>query len=108
MSRWQWNVGVAGDGELSETLEWFGRVDVVGQSSQFASEINVATIEPRTLVNVRVGIGGDRWSASIWAKNLFDKKYVSNAFFIANPFQSDYVPTLGNRQRIGATLSFNY
>ncbi len=107
-SKWQWNIGVSGEGALSETLEWFGRVDVAGQSRQFTDEINTAWVEPRTLVNVRLGIGGKRWSASVWAKNLFDKQYVSNAFFIANPFQSDYVPTLGNRRRTGLTLNYTY
>ncbi|WP_439534223.1 TonB-dependent receptor [Polymorphobacter sp.] len=107
-SKWQWNIGASAEGPITETLEWFGRVDVAGQSRQFTDEINTAWVEPRTLTNVRLGIGGDRWSASVWAKNLFDKKYASNAFFIANPFQSDYVPTLGNRRRIGATLTFNY
>ena len=107
-SKWQWNAGIAFDGPLTGDLDYFSRIDVAGQSKQYATEINVTTIEPRALVNGRLGVRAANWSASIWAKNLFDKEYVSNAFFIANPFQVDYVPTLGNRRRIGATLSFNY
>lgn len=61
-----------------------------------------------TTVNGRLGVRGENWSVSVWGKNLFDKKYVSNAFFIATPFFTDYVPTVGNRRRLGATLTFDY
>lgn len=107
-SKWQWNVGASYNTPITDALNLFGRVDVAGQSKQFASEINTAIIEPRTLVNTRIGVKGDFWSASVWAKNLFNERYVANAFFIANPFQVDYVPTLGNQRRIGATVSFDF
>lgn len=104
----QWNVGLSYDVPVTNTLDLFSRVDVAGQSEQFASEINTAIIPSRTLVNTRLGVRADRWSASVWATNLFDEQYVSNAFFIATPFFTDYVPTLGNRRRIGVSLSFDY
>lgn len=107
-SKVQWNIGASAEAPISDAIDFFGRVDVAGQSKQFVSEVNVTTIQPRTLVNGRLGVRGDNWSASIWAKNLFDQKYVSNAFFIALPFGVDYVPTLGNRRRVGATLTFDY
>lgn len=107
-SKFQWNVGASFEAPVSDSMDFFGRVDVAGQSKQFVSEINVAEIEPRTLVNGNLGVRGDNWSLSVWGKNLFDKKYVSNAFFISIPFFTDYVPTLGNRRRLGATVTFNY
>lgn len=108
-SKFQWNVGASFDTPVSDSLEFFSRVDVAGQSKQFVSELNVATIEPRVITNGRLGIRSDRWSFSIWGKNLFDKKYVSNAFYIGgSPFFSVYVPSAGNRRRLGATISFDY
>ena len=104
----QWNIGVSGEVPLSDSVDVFGRADIAGQSDQFVSEINAASIEARTLVNTTLGVRGDNWSASVWAKNLFDKEYVSNAFFIAQSFQLNYVPTLGSRRRVGLTLSFDY
>ncbi|MEP2734781.1 MAG: TonB-dependent receptor [Erythrobacter sp.] len=104
----QWNVGLSARTDLTDSLEVFGRFDLAGQSDQFVSEINTASIEARTVANARAGVRGDNWSASIWATNLFDEVYVSNAFFIANRFQVEYVPTLGNRRRVGVTLSFDY
>lgn len=108
-SKFQWNIGASYTVPVTDSLDFFGRVDVAGQSKQFASEINVATIEPRALANGRLGIRGDRWSFSIWGKNLFDKKYVSNSFYIGgSPFFSVYVPSAGARRRLGATISFEY
>lgn len=107
-SKFQWNVGASFNTDLSSTMEFFSRLDVAGQSKQYVSELNATTIAPRTLVNGRLGVRGDNWSVSVWGKNLFDKKYVSNAFFIATPFFTDYVPTVGNRRRLGATLTFDY
>ncbi|MEP2101232.1 MAG: TonB-dependent receptor [Parasphingorhabdus sp.] len=107
-SKLQWNVGASFDTGITSDIDFFSRLDVAGQSKQYVSEINVATIEPRTLVNGRLGVRSDNWSLSVWGKNLFDKKYVSNAFFIATPFFTDYVPTVGNRRRLGATLTFDY
>lgn len=108
-SKFQWNIGASYAAPITDSLEFFGRLDVAGQSKQFASEINVATIEPRVLTNGRLGIRGDRWSFSVWGKNLFDKKYVSNSFYIGgSPFFSVYVPSAGNRRRLGATITFDY
>lgn len=108
-SKLQWNIGASYATPVTDALEFFSRVDVAGQSKQFASEINVATIEPRVLTNARLGIRGENWSLSVWGKNLFDKKYISNSFYIGgSPFFSVYVPTAGNRRRLGATVSFSY
>lgn len=108
-SKFQWNVGASFETPISDTMDFFSRVDVAGQSKQYVSELNVATIEPRVLTNGRLGVRGDRWSFSIWGKNLFDKEYVSNAFYIGgSPFFSVYVPTAGNRRRLGATVTFDY
>ncbi len=107
-SDFQWNVGVSGEVPVVADIDAFGRVDVAGQSSQFVSEINAASIEARTLVNTTIGVRGENWSASVWARNLFDREYVANAFFIAQSFQLNYIPTLGNRRRVGATVSFDF
>ena len=89
-SKVQWNAGVSYSTPVTTALDLYTRFDVAGQSKQYVSELNATTIAPRTLVNGRIGIRGDNWSASVWAKNLLDEQYVSNAFFIATPFFTDY------------------
>ncbi len=104
----QWNLGGEYRTETSGGLEYFFRADLAGQSEQYVAEQNTATIPSRTLLNLRAGIGTDVWSAELWVTNATDEEYVSNAFFIANPFQSDYVPTLGNARRIGITVDYSF
>lgn len=107
-SPWQWAVGAAYDAPISATVDLFARVDVFGQSSQYTDESNTATIMDRTLANARIGIRYDQWTLALWAKNVFDKTYVANAFFTATPFGSNYVPSIGQKRRIGASLSFDF
>ncbi|MEM7610238.1 MAG: TonB-dependent receptor [Pseudomonadota bacterium] len=102
----QWNLGAEYRGALQNELNYFVRADVVGQSEQFVSEANIGTIPSRTLINLRGGINRGNWSAELWVKNAADEEYVSNAFYIPSPFFVAYVPTWGNKRRIG--LSVNY
>lgn len=104
----QWNVGAQYDGSFGGNFEYFVRADVVGQSEQYVSEINTATIPDRTLINLRAGVSDDHWSAELWVKNAADEEYVSNAFYIASPFFVNYVPTWGNKRRIGLTLGYSF
>ena len=107
-SDFQWNFGIQYDGSLANGFGYFLRADVVGQSEQFVSEINTATIPERTLLNLRAGLNGDAWSAEFWVKNATDERYVSNAFYIPSPFFVDYVPTFGNQRRFGFALNYRF
>jgi iron complex outermembrane receptor protein len=104
----QWNLGAMYFGEFDNELEYFVRMDIAGQSKQYVSELNLATIPARTLVNLRAGISNESWSAEFWVKNATDEKYVANAFYIASPFFVDYVPTWGNLRRMGVTVSYHF
>ena len=107
-SDFQWNLGAQYDGNFGNGFGYFLRADLVGQSDQFVSELNTATIPERTLLNLRAGINGDAWSVEVWAKNATDERYVSNAFYIPSPFFVDYVPTLGNQRRVGVALNYSF
>ncbi len=107
-SDFQWNVGAQYDRELQNNLSYFVRGDIVGQSEQYVSEVNIATIPSRTLINLRGGISGDKWSAEVWVKNAADEEFVSNAFYIPSPFFVAYVPTWGNKRRFGMTVNYSF
>ena len=105
----QWNVGVQYDTALAGTgLDLFLRADVVGQSEQYVSELNLATIPERTLLNLRGGVSNENWSAELWVRNATDEDYVSNAFYIPSPFFVTYVPTFGPERRLGLTAKYNF
>ena len=84
------------------------RADVVGQSEQYVSELNLAEIPSRTLLNLRGGISDDNWSAELWVRNATDRDYISNAFYVALPFGVSYVPTVGPERRIGLTVDYSF
>lgn len=107
-SNFQWNIGAQYDGEIGNDYDYFVRGDLVGQSDQFVGELNLATIPSRALLNVRAGVSSGPVSADFWITNVTDEQYVSNAFYIPNPFFVSYVPTFGNRRRIGVTLSYDF
>ncbi len=104
----QWNIGAQYDGSLSSDMEYFVRADLAGQSEQFVAELNLATIPSRALLNLRAGVTKGNVSADFWVTNATDEEYVSNAFYIPSPFFVDYVPTYGNKRRIGVTLGYTF
>ncbi len=104
----QWNVGLQYDATFAGNTDFYIRADLAGQSDQFVAEINTATIESRTLLNMRAGLSREHWELELWVKNLTDEEYVSNAFYIPSPFFVDYVPTYGNRRRVGVALNFMF
>ena len=107
-SDFQWNIGAQYDGQISSKLDYFIRGDLVGQSDQFVSELNLATIPSRALLNLRAGLSSGPVSADFWITNVTDEEYVANAFYIPNPFFVSYVPTFGNRRRLGVTLNYEF
>ena len=104
----QWNLGAQYNGAFGGGFDYFLRADLAGQSDQFISEANIGTIPSRTLLNLRAGLTKDKWSAELWVKNATDENYVSNAFYIPNPFFIALVPTQGNLRRIGVDLKYSF
>ena len=107
-SDFQWNIGAQYDGEIGNKFDYFVRGDLVGQSEQFVGELNLATIPSRALLNLRAGLSSGPVSADFWITNVTDEEYVANAFYIPNPFFVSYVPTFGNRRRLGVTLNYEF
>lgn len=104
----QWNIGLQYDGAINSEIAYFLRADYVGQSDQAISEANLGTIPSRELLNLRAGVSNEQWSAELWITNATDELYVSNAFYIPNPFFIALVPTFGNQRRIGANISYSF
>ncbi|WP_394728782.1 TonB-dependent receptor [Altererythrobacter sp. GH1-8] len=89
--------------------EYFIRVDGSYQDGFFADTINAAKSPSRFLANARAGIEFGNFDIAIWARNMFDKKYVSTSTSIiqsggGNLFGAYY----GERRTVGITASFDY
>ena len=77
-----------------------------------ASDANIATIEERKLVNARAGVSQEvqGWSLDVWAKNLLDREYVSNAIVVnaSDNVRQNYGPVLGQRRTTGVTFTYRF
>jgi iron complex outermembrane recepter protein len=62
---------------------------------------NVTTRDPISLLDVRVGLDGERWSATLWSKNLNDERY--NAEFSPGGFLFRALP-----RRYGVEFEYKF
>jgi iron complex outermembrane receptor protein len=57
---------------LGDRLSWFVAGDVTYEGSKFAQVHNLIETGDRTYLGARVGLTGERWSVTLWGKNLTD------------------------------------
>jgi outer membrane receptor protein involved in Fe transport len=95
----------------------FARVDVTGMGSYyFDLPPNSTTSKPYGLVNARLGWQAERWSASLWARNLLDRKYPVRGFYfsdtpqdsLASPPVSRLYTQLGDPRAWGVLLNYAF
>jgi iron complex outermembrane recepter protein len=99
--------------DITADLSYSLRGDVRYQSKQYTRSNNVQWVAGRTLINVRAALTyQENLEFSLWAKNLFDKKYATVA--IAQPFFATdfpiFVPNIGmgDRRTMGATARYKF
>ncbi|MFN7177573.1 MAG: TonB-dependent receptor, partial [Thermaurantiacus sp.] len=106
--------GVAGASFATDLANGWGfraRADVTHKGKQFMDEANLAFVRSRTLVNGSIGVSAGPVDLTLWARNLFDHKYVSTSLVLigTNGAQSaTYVPTFGERRTVGLTASVGF
>jgi outer membrane receptor protein involved in Fe transport len=64
-----------------------------------------------SIVNMRLGKEWSHWSASLWARNLFDENYNTRGFFFGNEpplFEAKNYTKFGDPRQIGLTLKYRY
>ncbi|HEV7431580.1 MAG TPA: outer membrane beta-barrel protein, partial [Steroidobacteraceae bacterium] len=88
----------------------FARADLQAQGGFYFSSSHDQRARSRVLVNVRAGWHNRKWSASLWARNLFDAAYSVQGFYFGDE-PPDFPVKLylqnGNPRQVGATLSVN-
>jgi iron complex outermembrane receptor protein len=95
----------------------FARVDVTGMGSYyFDLPPNSTTSKPYGLVNGRIGWEAQKWSASVWGRNLLDKRYPVRGFyfsdtpqdFLADPPVNRLYTQLGDPRAWGVNVSYSF
>lgn len=107
---WQAAFGVQWENEISTDLGYYIRADAAYQSSHFAESINISSAPGRVVVNGRLGFDyKETVTVSFWARNLLDKKYISNSLQIIQAASTNLVGTYyGERRTFGLTAAVRY
>lgn len=100
--QWKAEYNSAGD-------EYYLRTDFSYQDGFYADTVNLASSPSRFLANVRAGLSYGDFDVAVWARNLFDKKYVTTSTSIvqsggANLFGAYY----GERRTFGITGKYAF
>jgi iron complex outermembrane recepter protein len=84
ISRYTYNLGAQFTPELSAGLNGLFRVDYRRTGKTWWEPFNTTVRKPVDLVDARIGVNSDTWSAAAFASNLFNEKY--NAEFSPGGF----------------------
>ncbi len=63
------------------------------------------------IVNARIGYDADRWSAQLWARNLFDEQHAVRGFYFGNEppdFPNKLYLRYGDPRQIGITFDMRF
>jgi iron complex outermembrane receptor protein len=69
---WQANANLRYYRPLTSSWDFDARADIIYQDSYFGGLDNQWTIPSHTYVNLRLAVESERWSISLWGKNLFN------------------------------------
>lgn len=86
---------------------FFARLDATAKDAFFFDVSHSQKSRSFELVNTRVGIDGEHWRASLWVRNLFDRRYAVRGFFFGNEppnFPNTLYTRLGDPRQIGVTV----
>lgn len=101
---WQASVGP----RYQFTDEIFARVGVIGKDSFYFDDSHDQKSSAYGLVNAAVGYETANWSWTVWANNLFDRRYAVRGFYFGNEppdFPNKLYVQQGDPFQVGTTLT---
>ena len=106
-SKWQGTLSAEWSRDLGAwDAKYYLRADVAIQSRQYVNDMNISWINGRTIANASVGMTKEKYELQLWARNLFDKKYVQSV--IEGIPNEQYNSYLGERLTFGLTAKDKY
>ena len=89
----------------------FVQVDASAKDAFYFDVSHDQRSEAYTLVNARAGFAAERWSVTLWMRNLADERYAVRGFFFGNE-PPDFPPTLytrlGDARQAGITVDLEF
>jgi outer membrane receptor protein involved in Fe transport len=99
---------VAFGGSYEHPSGFFARVDVSARDAFYFDVAHDEQSQSYELVNARAGYRADSWSATLWARNLFDEDYAVRGFYFGNEppdFPNALYTRSGDPRQYGVTFS---
>ncbi|PHY21192.1 TonB-dependent receptor [Caulobacter sp. BP25] len=103
---WTGNISARWEQPIASGLSLFAYANETWRSRTYLNPLSAyGRQEGYALTNAGIGLRGqdDRWSVTLWAKNLFDKRYAI-AFTTATAV-TPYTAILGDPRTVGVTLT---
>ena len=98
-------------GRYSHHSGWFFQLDASGKDAFYFDVSHNQRSEAYELLNARAGFEADRWSLTLWARNLGDERYAVRGFFFGNE-PPDFPPALytrlGDARQLGITFNLEF
>ena len=85
----------------------FVRIDVSARDNFYFDVSHDQESAAYELVNARLGYRADSWSATLWARNLFDEEFAVRGFYFGNEppdFPDTLYTRLGDPRQLGVTF----
>lgn len=92
---YQYNLGA----QYRNTQGYFARLEVTGSDAFYFDNVHNRRSEPYAIADARVGFESADWEVYLWGRNLFDERYPTRGFFIANDPSYGFDPSLGGQQQ---------
>ena len=89
----------------------FARLDVSAKDAFYFDVSHDQKSESYSLANARLGYEADRWTAQIYARNLFDTEYAVRGFYFGNEppnFPNTLYIRQGDPRQIGVTIDMRF
>ena len=87
---------------------FYARLDLQAQAGFYFSSSHDQRAAARELVNLRLGYRRGGWTASLWARNLFDRRYAVDGFYFGDEppdFPTRLYLQNGDPRQLGLTVS---
>jgi iron complex outermembrane recepter protein len=104
------NYEVSAAVEYSTRAGWFARLDSHALGGFYYYTSDAQTSHSYHLENLRVGYRRGAWTASVWARNLFDVRYAQQGFYfglIPPNYPNQAFLQLGDPRQIGVTIRYD-
>jgi iron complex outermembrane recepter protein len=112
VSKYTANVGLQYRRPLSSELSAFVRSDLEVIGPTYFYPDNFTVRDPVRLLDMRLGIERKSWSATVWARNLTDKRYNAEwspgPMFFPNPGYTNNFVFKGMPRRWGVDLNYKF